>query len=188
MASLPVMKKSVSAAIERVNPRLAFSFQPLPAIVSRSILLEKALAIGSVMFGAIATLLAAVGLYGVTGYAVSRRRQEIGIQMALGADPHRIVRLVFQRVSYMVLPGILAGAAASLWLSRFVAPLLYGLDPHDLRTLLSAVGARGSECSRRLAAGASRFHSRSGQGAEKRLTPAKPSGYRYCGRTVSDDY
>ena len=62
-ASLPMMKKSVSAAIERVNPRLAFSFQPLPAIVSRSILLEKALAIGSVMFGAIATLLAAVGLY-----------------------------------------------------------------------------------------------------------------------------
>ena len=140
-ASLPMMKKSVSAAIERVNARLAFSFQPLPAIVSRSILLEKALAIGSVMFGAIAILLAAVGLYGVTAYAVSRRRQEIGIRMALGADPHRIVRLVFQRVSYMVLPGILAGAAASIWLSRFVAPLLYGLDPHDLRTLLSAVAA-----------------------------------------------
>jgi putative ABC transport system permease protein len=139
--SLPMMRKSVSAAIERVNPRLAFSFQPLPAIVSRSILLEKVLAIGSVMFGAIAMLLAAVGLYGVTAYAVRRRRQEIGIRMALGAEPKRIVRLVFQRVSYLVLPGIVVGAAASLWLSRLVAPLLYELEPHDLTTLLSAVAA-----------------------------------------------
>jgi ABC-type antimicrobial peptide transport system permease subunit len=83
-------------------------------------------------------LLAGLGLYGVTSYAVSRRRAEIGIRMALGAAPGRVVRLVLARVTMLVAIGVVVGAGASLWASRFVAMLLYGLEPRDPLTLVGA--------------------------------------------------
>jgi ABC-type antimicrobial peptide transport system permease subunit len=89
-------------------------------------------------FGALALLLAAVGLYGVTAYAVSQRRAEIGIRMALGAAPGGVVRLVLGRVTMLVAIGIVAGATLSMWASRFVATLLYGLEPRDPMTLAGA--------------------------------------------------
>src|SRR6185503_11959903 len=78
------------------------------------------------------------GLYGVTASTVNRRRGEIAIRMALGASPDDVVRLVFTRVSILVCAGVAVGAAASVWLSRFVAPLLYGLGPRDPLTLGAA--------------------------------------------------
>jgi ABC-type antimicrobial peptide transport system permease subunit len=98
-------------------------------------------------FGALALLLAAIGLYGVTSYAVSRRRTEIGIRMALGADARGIVGLVLRRVGLLVGAGIIVGAAISLWASRFVGSLVYGLEPRDPATfaaaaaVLAAIGA-----------------------------------------------
>ena len=89
-------------------------------------------------FGGLALLLAALGLYGVTSYAVSTRRTEIGIRMALGANPAGVVRLVLWRVASLVLAGVAAGAALSLWASRFVAALLYGLEPRDPATFVTA--------------------------------------------------
>jgi ABC-type antimicrobial peptide transport system permease subunit len=89
-------------------------------------------------FGALALLLAGLGLYGVTSYAVSRRRTEIGIRMALGAAPTGVVRLVLARVTVLVLIGVALGAGASVWASKFVAALLYGLEPRDPMTLFAA--------------------------------------------------
>src|SRR4029077_20984873 len=89
-------------------------------------------------FGALALLLAAVGLYGVTAYAVARRRTEIGIRAALGAAPIDIIRLVLRRVALLVGGGIIVGGGLSLWASTLVASLLYGLQPHDPRTLIGA--------------------------------------------------
>ena len=86
-------------------------------------------------FGALALLLSAVGLYGVTVYAVNRRRMEIGIRMAIGAAPRRVVRLVLARVTILLGIGLAIGAGASIWTSRFVAALLYGLEPGDPVTL-----------------------------------------------------
>jgi ABC-type antimicrobial peptide transport system permease subunit len=86
-------------------------------------------------------------LYGVTAYAVARRRIEIGIRMAIGAAPADVVRMVLSRVSLLVGVGVLVGAGVSVWTSTFVASLLYGLDPRDPATLvgsavvLGAVGA-----------------------------------------------
>jgi ABC-type antimicrobial peptide transport system permease subunit len=87
----------------------------------------------------LALLLAGLGLYGVTSYAVSSRRTEIGIRMALGAAPARVVRLVLARVSILVGLGVLVGASISLWATTFVAPLLYALGPHDPATLAASV-------------------------------------------------
>ncbi len=89
-------------------------------------------------FGLLALLLAAIGLYGVVSYAVSRRRTEIGIRMALGAKPGGIVGLVLGRIGLLLFAGIAAGGLASLWLARFVKTLLYGLQPDDPWTLAGA--------------------------------------------------
>ncbi len=82
--------------------------------------------------------MAGVGLYGVTVYAVNCRRTEIGVRMALGADAARVVRLVLGRVAWLVGIGVAVGIVLSLWASRFVGSLLYGLEPRDPVTLVSA--------------------------------------------------
>jgi ABC-type antimicrobial peptide transport system permease subunit len=97
------------------------------------------LAMLSGFFGALALLLAGLGLYGVTSYAVSRRRREIGVRIAPGAAPGRVQQLVLSRVSVLVVLGVIIGGMASLWASRFVATLLYGLHPRDPRTFVGAV-------------------------------------------------
>jgi predicted permease len=137
-ASPMALARSVEAAIAEVNPGLALTFRSLPDVVNASIMPERLLAGVLGLFGTLGLLLAALGLYGVTASTVNRRRGEIAIRMALGASPDDVVRLVFTRVSILVGAGVTVGAAASVWLSRFVAPLLYGLGPRDPLTLGAA--------------------------------------------------
>jgi putative ABC transport system permease protein len=99
---------------------------------------ERVLAMLSGFFGALALLLAGIGLYGVTSYNVTRRRMEIGVRMALGADAASVVRLVLGRVVRLLSVGIVLGVLASLWAATFVRTLLYGLEPHDPLTLVGA--------------------------------------------------
>jgi ABC-type antimicrobial peptide transport system permease subunit len=82
-------------------------------------------------FGGLALLLAGLGLYGVTSYAVSRRRAEIAIRMALGAAPAGVARLMVSRAIALVAVGVAMGAGISVWASTFAAALLYGLEPRD---------------------------------------------------------
>ena len=133
-----LLAKNAAAAIATVNPDLVLSFQPLDDQVSATLIQERLLATLSGFFGATALLLAGLGLYGVTSYAVSRRRNEIGIRMALGAAPAGVIRLVLARVLTLVMAGGLLGVLGSVWASRFVATLLYGLEPHDPPTLIGA--------------------------------------------------
>jgi predicted permease len=134
------LTKSVMAAIAGVGPRLVLNVHPLTKQVDDSLSRERVLAMLGSFFGALALLLAGLGLYGVTSYNVSRRRTEIGIRMALGAAPGSVVYLVLSRVTWLVGIGIAVGAGASLWASQFVATLLYGLEPRDPGTLLTAAG------------------------------------------------
>jgi putative ABC transport system permease protein len=99
---------------------------------------DRLVAVLAGFFGALTLLLASMGLYGVTAYAVARRRGEIGLRMALGAQTASIVRLVLSRVLFLLSVGVLVGVGASLWASRFVASLLYGLAPHDPTTFVGA--------------------------------------------------
>jgi hypothetical protein len=133
-----VASRDVAAAIGRVNPTLALTFQPLSDYVNTARNQERLVALLAGSFGTLGLLLAGLGLYGITAYAVAVRRAEIGIRMALGAVASRIVRLVLVRVAILVASGTAAGIAASLWLSRFVASLLYGVQQHDTVTLLGA--------------------------------------------------
>jgi len=133
-----LLSRSVAAAIAQVNPDLAVTFLPMANLVNASLTQERVIATLSGSFGGLALLLAGLGLYGGTAYAVSRRRSEIGIRMALGAPPSGVVRLVFARVARLVGAGVIAGVLVSLWLSRFVEALLFGLTPRDPATLVVA--------------------------------------------------
>jgi putative ABC transport system permease protein len=132
------LTKSITAAIAVVDPNLVLTFRPLADQVRDTLIQERLLATLSGFFGVLALLLAGLGLYGITAYTVSRRRNEIGIRMALGATPAGIIRLILTRVCILVVLGIVIGSAASAWASRFVASLLYGIEPHDLVTLAGA--------------------------------------------------
>ena len=139
IAPSPVLTRSLAAAIAQVNPGLDLTFRTMPDIVSRSISVERALAILSGLFGAVSLLLAAIGLYGVTSYAVGRRRSEIGIRMALGATRAVILRQIVTRVLVLVAAGVLGGVGASLWASQLVSALLHAVDPGDPVTLIGGV-------------------------------------------------
>jgi ABC-type antimicrobial peptide transport system permease subunit len=95
---------------------------------------ERLIAMMSGFFGALALLLAGIGLYGIVAQAVSARRMEIGLRMALGAQPTGIVRLVFRRVGVLIVAGLAFGLAGSWWAARLVAPLLFQIEPRDPAT------------------------------------------------------
>jgi putative ABC transport system permease protein len=136
-----LLARTVAQAIARVNPDLAVTFRPLADQVNASLTQERLVAMLAAFFGALALLLAGLGLYGITAYAVSRRRTEIGIRMALGAAPGGVVRLVLGRLTVLVGAGIAGGCALSLWAAQFVSTLLYGLQPRDPETMFAAASA-----------------------------------------------
>jgi ABC-type antimicrobial peptide transport system permease subunit len=91
-------------------------------------------------FGALALLLAAVGLYGVIAYSVSLRTREVGIRMAVGADRSRIVRMVLAQGARLAAAGIVVGGLVSLATARVLASLLYGVSPFDPAAYAFACG------------------------------------------------
>jgi predicted permease len=139
-AGLPMsLTKSVAAAVTGVNRDLSLSFRPLSDQVDASIAQERLVARLSGFFGVLALLLAALGLYGITAYAVSRRQIELGIRMALGTSPVGVVRLVLARTGLIVVGGLAVGAMVSWWATKFVGSMLYGLPPRDPATMLGAI-------------------------------------------------
>ena len=131
----------IRQSVRRLDPNLPiFNMKTMAVQIDESLFVERMVAVLSVAFGALATLLAAVGLYGVMSYAVTRRTREIGIRMALGAERGRVLWLVLREVAAMALAGIVGGLAAALWLTRQVQSQLYGLSPNDPLTLGIAMG------------------------------------------------
>ncbi len=134
-----LLVRSLVTRIGTVNRDLSLNFHPLRDQVNASLVRERIMAILSGFFGGLALLLAGIGLYGVASYTVTLRRTEIGVRMALGADAGRVQRMVVSRMARLVAIGVIVGAAASFWASRFVAALLYGLEPGDPMTIAGAV-------------------------------------------------
>jgi putative ABC transport system permease protein len=133
-----LLANTLTDAISRVDGNLALTFRPLAAFVDGALVRERILAMLSGFFGALALLLAGIGLYGMTSYTVNQRSSEIGIRMALGASAPGVAWLVLGRVAALIVVGVGLGAALSLWASRFVATLLYGLEPRDPLTFVGA--------------------------------------------------
>ena len=138
-ASPQQLARSIAAAIGTIDPDAALAFRPLTEQLNASLTQERILALLSGFFGGFAVLLAGLGLFGITAYSVSRRRREIGIRMALGADPGSVIRLVVGRVGLMIAAGVVIGVGASMWTTQFTASLLFGLEPRDPIVLALAV-------------------------------------------------
>src|SRR5262249_55708629 len=90
------------------------------------------------VLGLVALVLSAIGLIGVASYGVARRRGEIGLRMALGATPAGVQRLFLRTGVGPIVIGGFAGVLAALFLSRTLAPFLFGVEPHDPATLIGA--------------------------------------------------
>src|SRR5581483_3521005 len=89
-------------------------------------------------FGMLATLLASIGLYGITAFAVTRRTREIGIRVALGAERGNVLRLIMREVLLLTIAGIAVGLPVALALGKLAASELYGLKPDDPAVLTAA--------------------------------------------------
>jgi ABC-type antimicrobial peptide transport system permease subunit len=113
--------------------------RPLADYVNTALAEDRIVAMLSGFFGFIGLLLAGLGVYGITSYSVHLRRVELGIRLALGADPSGILRFVLMRVGMLVAAGVIVGTLASLWMTRAVEALLYGLHAHDTTTFAGAV-------------------------------------------------
>lgn len=107
-------------------------------IVSRSVARPRATSVMMSMFAVLATVLAAVGLYGVLAYAVSRRVREIGIRIALGAEPRRLLGLVVRQGTRLVVLGLALGVAGSIFVGRYLESLVFRVDAADASSLVVA--------------------------------------------------
>ena len=131
----------VRQAIRAYDPDLPIrEIAPLTSMIDETITNERTIARLAVIFGLLALLLAAIGLYGVISYTIARRINEIGIRMALGARRSRVLWMVLRETMLLALAGIVIGVPVALGSARAVSSRLFGLSPSDPATLLVAIG------------------------------------------------
>ena len=131
--------RSVKSVVTQVHPSIGIEFHRLTDRIQESLLRDRLMAILAGAFGILAAMLATLGLYGVISYMVARRRNEIGVRVALGADRGRVVRLVLREALLLLAAGLAIGTALALWAGRAAAALLFGLKPYDPASLAAAV-------------------------------------------------
>ncbi|MGB2671368.1 MAG: ABC transporter permease [Candidatus Acidiferrum sp.] len=129
---------AVKDVANEANPGMDVSFTVLHQMIEEGLLRDRLMARLSGFFGALAVLLAVIGLYGVISYMVARRRNEIGIRMSLGAGGWSIVRLVLRESLLLLAVGLTLGIGLALAASQAAASLLFGLKPYDATTLAMA--------------------------------------------------
>ena len=132
---------AITAVVKRLDPTLPIEdFETLSGQVRNNTFLDRMMTTLSAAFALLATLLAAIGLYGVLAYTVAQRTREIGLRMALGAAPDRVRGMVLRQVAIMTLVGVLVGLVGALGVGKGAQSILFqmtGADPAVLA--LSAV-------------------------------------------------
>jgi predicted permease len=116
-----------------------FDLKTVEAQLDETLLTDRLIALLSGGFGLLATILASVGLYGVMAFVVARRRKELGIRLALGAEPGGVIWMVMREVLILLAIGLAVGIPAAIGLGRFVSKQLYGIQPNDPWIAISTV-------------------------------------------------
>jgi predicted permease len=129
---------AVRNRIRQGHPEVFMEFDDFRQRILDGMIRERLLAMLAGFFGALATLLATVGLYGMISFTTAQRRQEIGIRAALGARRRQIVGMVMRDAGWLMVAGIMCGAVLALLAGRSAATLVFGLTPYDPATLLVA--------------------------------------------------
>jgi predicted permease len=139
--SARTLMPEIRATMTRIDRTLPLvDFKTMPQQVRDNVYLDRMIGTLSVTFAALATLLAAIGLYGVLTYSVVQRTKEIGVRMALGADSPSIVTMVLRDVAVMTVVGAVIGAIAAYGIGRGAQSLLFGINGGDPAVMFAAAG------------------------------------------------
>jgi putative ABC transport system permease protein len=134
---------ALTRAIVETVPGASMSYRTISDFMSELMVTERLMATLSGFFGVLAMLIATIGLYGVVSYMVTRRRGEIGIRLALGADPRAVVRMVLAESGWLLAIGLTIGVALSVVAARYAVDLLYGIEPADPTSFAIAIAVLG---------------------------------------------
>lgn len=135
---------SLLGIVKSIDPRLpVFSVHTLDVDVEMGLSSERMLGFLSSLFAVLATLLAGIGLYGVIAYSVTRRRREIGIRLAVGAQRGDVAELFARESLALVLAGLAIGAPLALVSARALRSLLFGVTAADPVTLIASIAVLG---------------------------------------------
>jgi putative ABC transport system permease protein len=136
-----LLRRSIEEVVRRLEPDLpVIGYVTIDEQIDRLLRPERLVASLSLSFGVLATVLGAIGLYGVMAFSVARRTREIGLRMALGADRGAVLRMILRGAVGMAAIGICLGVVIALALGRYVESQLYGIRGSDLLTLGGAAG------------------------------------------------
>jgi putative ABC transport system permease protein len=138
-APLADVTSRVRTAFTQASPEMGFEFTVFQSMIRENLLRERLMATLSGFFGPLAGLITALGLYGVISFLVARRTNEIGIRMALGAQPSDVLRLILKETLLLTLVGIAIGLPLALASGWLISSFLYGLKPTDPLTIAFAV-------------------------------------------------
>jgi predicted permease len=138
-APLGEFYRTAERAVAQVHPGLAIEFSVLTNQIKSSLMRDRLMAALAGTFGLLAGALAVLGLYGVIAYMVARRRNEIGVRIALGASRGSVIALVLREAALLLAVGLTLGTAVAAWAGQAAASLVYGMTPHDPVTLGGAV-------------------------------------------------
>jgi ABC-type antimicrobial peptide transport system permease subunit len=128
----PNLETQVRRIMEDINPNLVlYTVDPYQHLLDASFAQQNMIATLTLLFGGLALVLAAIGLYGVTAYTVEQRTNEIGVRMALGADRGTVIAMVLRGAFWQVGIGLLLGIPAALGAGKLIADQLYGVNPWD---------------------------------------------------------
>jgi predicted permease len=132
MSASSVTFNEIRNEVRQLDPAMpVYSMKTVEGQLDETLLTDRLIAMLSAGFGLLATLLATVGLYGVMAFVVARRRKELGIRLALGAQPAFVIWIVMREVLLLLAIGLAIGVPAAMVLGGYVASQLYGIKPHD---------------------------------------------------------
>jgi len=128
---LASLTRALTPAITEAAPGAAVAYDAVANYIDALLVTERLIAWLSGFFGVLAMVIAAIGLYGVMSFLVTRRRTEIGVRMALGAEPRTVIRMVLADSGRLLACGVVIGVGLAIPAARYAASLLYGLPPSD---------------------------------------------------------